>query len=362
MPRSHMPTMRTMLRRHLPGPMLRLVQRARARMRRAGASYVSRLEQEQRNFAACETVHDLPPIFHYWSNRYLRPMLERFGFDHPDAFFVRSLYAQQRVDGEGPRRFASLGSGNCDTEIRIAAALRERGCTAFVIDCIDVNTDMLDRGQRDAEAAGLSTHLVPVCADFNHWKPATRYDAVMANQSLHHVLELEHLFDTVRRTLDAGGCFVVSDMIGRNGHLRWPEARTIVERFWKELAPPYRYNHQLQRHEDSFLDWDCSVGGFEGIRAQDILPLLVERFTFDEFIGFGNVIDPFVDRSFGPNFDLARPDDLAFIDRVHAADEEALAGGVVKPTHMFAVMRAGGSAATRHLPGLSPTQSIRWPD
>ena len=49
------------------------------------------------------------------------------------------------------------------------------------------------------------------------------------------------------------------------------------------------------------------MGSFEGIRAQDILPLLVERFTFDEFIGFGNVIDPFVDRSFGPNFDIASP-------------------------------------------------------
>ena len=342
--------------------MLRLVQVARSRMRSSGAAYAARLTQEKRNFAACEAVHDLPPIFHYWSNRYLRPKIESFGFNHPDAFFVRSLSAQQRVDGEGPRRFASLGSGNCDTEIRIATALRAGGCDDFVIDCIDLNADMLARGRRDADAAGLSSHIGTMCVDFNHWQPAGRYDAVMANQSLHHVLELEHLFDKVRSVVEDGGCFVVNDIIGRNGHLRWPEAKAIVERFWQELPPPYRYNRQLGRQETSFLDWDCSVGGFEGIRAQDILPLLVERFTFDEFIGFGNVIDPFVDRSFGPNFDIAHPDDLAFVDRVHAADEQALAQGDVKPTHMFAVMRVAGRGPTRHLPGLSPERSIRWPD
>ena len=203
-------SMRTLLRRHLPGPMLRLAQLARSRIRRTGAAYASRLAEEKRNFAACEAVHDLPPIFHYWSNRYLRPKLASFGFDHPDAFFVRSLSAQQRVDGEGPRRFASLGSGNCDTEIRIASALHAGGCTDFVIDCIDLNGAMLARGRRDADAAGLSAHVRTVCVDFNHRKPTGRCDAVMANQSLHHVLERERLFDKVHATLEAGGCFVVT--------------------------------------------------------------------------------------------------------------------------------------------------------
>ena len=351
-----------LLRRHLPAPVLRLARIARTRVRSGGAAYSARVEKEKHNFAACETVHDLPPIFHYWSNRYLRPKLESFGFSHPDAFFVRSLAAQRRMDGSRERRFASLGSGNCDTEIRIATALRDIGCTDFVIDCIDLNDDMLARGRRDAAAAGLDSHIRTICVDFNRWRPGDRYDAIMANQSLHHVQSLERLFDQVHSAIHGGGCFVVSDMIGRNGHLRWPEARAIVERFWQELPADYRYNRQLQRQESAFVDWDCSIGSFEGIRAQDILPLLVERFAFEEFIAFGNVIDPFVDRSFGPNFDVARAEDLAFIDRVHAADEQALAQGIVKPTHMFAVMRAGGSAATRHLPGLSPTQSIRWPD
>ena len=117
---------------------------------------------------------------------------------------------------------------------------------------------------------------------------------------------------------------------------------------------------QLRRTEQRFLDWDCSTSGFEGVRAQDILPLCVERFGFDLFIGFANVIDPFIDRGFGPNFDADAPWDRAFIDRVHARDEAEIRAGRVKPTHMFAVMTRGPGAGVHH-DGLSPADAIRRP-
>ncbi len=34
----------------------------------------------------------LPRIFHYWSNKYLRPMLEEFGVSNPDQFFAKYLH------------------------------------------------------------------------------------------------------------------------------------------------------------------------------------------------------------------------------------------------------------------------------
>jgi hypothetical protein len=127
-------------------------------------------------------------------------------------------------------------------------------------------------------------------------------------------------------------------MIGRNGHQRWPEALTFVNRFWRELPRQYTYNHALKRFEKEYANFDCSVDSFEGIRAQDILPLLVQRFHFDLFIGFGNVVDVFVDRAFGPNFDPERQWDRDFIDRVHAVDVEQMEQGTLKPTHMYAAL------------------------
>ena len=81
-------------------------------------------------------------------------------------------------------------------------------------------------------------------------------------------------------------------MIGRNGHQLWPEALEIVHEFWRQLPERYRYNRALKRYEELYENWDCSLESFEGIRAQDILPLLLEYFHFQLFVGCGNVIDP----------------------------------------------------------------------
>ena len=82
--------------------------------------------------------------------------------------------------------------------------------------------------------------------------------------------------------------------------MRWPEALGIVEAISANAPDRYKYNHQLKRYEERLDNWDCSEEGFEGVRAQDILPLLVKRFAFRKFLAFGNLTDLFIDRSFGP--------------------------------------------------------------
>lgn len=326
-------------------------------------AYRERVQAERNTFSDQLEVHELPDIFHYWSNRYLRPMNEALGFSHPEHFFEVWLgKVIDGISGDRPARFVSLGSGNCDAEVRMAQALRASGYSRFIIECIDINPAMLQRGRELAEREGLSDCVKPTEGDFNHWRPRGRFDAVIANQALHHVLELEDLFAAIAKAIGKHGLFITSDMIGRNGHMRWPESRELVQAFWQELPDAYRYNQQLKRQEDEFMDWDCSGEGFEGIRAQDILPLLIERFGFRMFLAYANVIDPFVDRSFGHNFDAEGAWDRDFIDRVHACDEEAILAGRVKPTHMLAVLCNDRRAQPRIREHLTPAFCVRPPD
>ncbi|MFA5684173.1 MAG: class I SAM-dependent methyltransferase [Lysobacteraceae bacterium] len=338
-----------------------LAQRARrftARLLRG--SYGARLEQELAIFADQVDVNALPDIFHYWSNKYLRPMQEEYGYSNPDQFFAHYLGRAISADARPQRVIYSLGAGNCDTEVRVAKLLREAGHSRFRLICLDANPAMLERGRQLAAGEGLADCVIPTRADLNRWQPDTPATAVMANQSLHHFVELETIFDAVQRALPPGAPFVISDMIGRNGHQRWPEALVHVQRFWQELPAAYRYNLQLRRQENTFKDWDCSVAGFEGIRAQDILPLLRERFHFHTFIGFANLVDPFIDRSFGHHFDAQADWDRDFIDRVHALDESLLLAGEITPTHMMAVVAnqpcAGPPQFSR---GLDPARCVR---
>lgn len=300
--------------------------------------YEAKAKEELRTYGECEEVHSLPPIFHFWSNQYLRADLAPFGINGPDDLFAR--FAGQRVREIGARtaRLASIGAGNCELEAALAARLRGQGETLFEIDCIDLNPAMLARGRETAQGLGVVEHLNFVDADFNCWRPERTYDVILANQSLHHVVELERLFDGMESALAPDGKILVSDMVGRNGHRRWPVALEQIWELWGELPPSYRYNLRFGCYEALYVDRDYSQVGFEGIRAQDILPLLNERFDFELFFGFGNLIDPFVDRAFGPHFDPERAWDREFIGRVHERDRTGIQNGEFPPTHLLAVL------------------------
>jgi len=163
-------------------------------------------------------------------------------------------------------------------------------------------------------------------------------DGFIAHHSLHHIVELERLFDLIEQSISPDGHFISCDMIGRNGHMRWPETLRDVEAIWANLPDVKKYNWQHRQTHHQFLNWDCSNEGFEGIRAQDIMPLLVRRFSFDAFFACGGIIDPFVDRGYGPNFDVENVLDRDFIDLVARANDAMLGSGQIKPTIMFANM------------------------
>jgi SAM-dependent methyltransferase len=323
--------------------------------------YAARIASEKEIYRDCLDVHDLPAILHYWTNRHVRPKVEAFGFSTPDEMFRKYAGKQFHNGRSEPRRLASIGAGNCHLEVELASHLLGTGCDDFIIDCLELNPDMLERGRSAAASEGVAARMNFLAVDLNAWGAAHEYDMIIANQTLHHVLNLENLFAEIRRSLKPGGSFAVSDMIGRNGHQRWPEALALVTEFWRKLPPSYRFNQSLLRYEEIFEDWDCSGESFEGVRAQDILPLLIEHFHFELFIAFANIIDPFVDRAFGSNFDPAESWDRNFIDQVHECDEKEIASGRIKPTHILAVMGNDPGVPTLFRDSLSPEFCLRDP-
>jgi SAM-dependent methyltransferase len=321
--------------------------------------YAARLAAEDRLYRDDIDVHSLPEIFHYWSNRYIRPKLEAFGFSTPEGMFRKYLDEQFERDPSRPKRFVSFGSGNCNMEIQLAVDFRADGHSHFVIDCVDLNSTMLQRGRVSAAEREVTANLNFVQADFNQWAAEYEYDSVIANQALHHVLNLEGLLAQIKSCLRPHGTLILSELVGRNGHQRWPEALEIVHEFWRKLPPSYRFNRKLQRYEEMYLNYDCSFDGFEGIRSQDILPLLLENFHFNVFVAAANVIGPFVERTFGYNFDAQASWDRNFIDAVHQRDEQEFGSGRIKPTHIFAVLGTDPGVPTMFHPPLTPQFCVR---
>src|SRR5271169_1126802 len=108
-------------------------------------AYAQSLAAERRIYENCLDVHDLPPIFHYWSHRHLREKLLPLGFSSVTDVFKAFLERQCRREPNRPKRFVSLGSGNCDLELELARHLAEARCGEFVIECLELNPSMLER-------------------------------------------------------------------------------------------------------------------------------------------------------------------------------------------------------------------------
>ena len=252
----------------------------------------------------------------------------------------------------------SLGAGNGDTEIGIAVRLRQQGIENLELVLLELNPQMLDRAMSDARQHGIEDRVVVAQADLNEWRAEGTVDVYFANHSLHHIVALESVFAEVAASLDPEGVLLVNDMIGRNGHVRWPEAADLVHRVWNMTPERYRQNPFQQTPDVIYPDIDCSTSGFEGIRAEDILPLLLRQFHPDVYITFLNVADPFIDRVYGPNFDVNKPEDLAFIDALGRLDDAAMDLQLVTPTHLVASFRAR-AVPCRYPRERSPQRTLR---
>ncbi len=326
--------------------------------------YTARLREQVEQFRHVENVHDLPAIHHYWRDAHLKPLWRRlFGGEIITDFyvkFIRDAASETGALGRETVRVTSLGAGDCAMEVKTAQGLRAAGLDRVVIECVELADHAIERGRAAAAAAGVTDMLRFTQADVNRWRPEQTSHAVMAHHSLHHFVALEDIFHQVKAALTPGGLFITNDMIGRNGHMRWPEALLLIDCMWANLDDARKYDRQLQRFDAQYRNVDCSDEGFEGVRAQDILPCLLERLHMRVFAAYGGLVDPFIGRQFGHNFDPADPADTTFIDTVQRASDLLIDLGVLTPTGMYAVMSASPGQEVYYR--WRPERCIRDPD
>lgn len=332
-------------------------------MEPAELNYRRQVQSQIAQYAEVEEMHDLSSAADYLNNRYLRPRLQMvFGTGSVAEFYARNIAAA--VERTGCSVAVSLGAGYGSQEIEIVKWAQANGLPAFKIICLELSPILVDRIRKAASAEGLEDFILGKEADLN--QPLTvegPVAAVMAHHSLHHFVELERIFFEVDKLMHPEGSFLTMDMIGRNGHMRWPETLSVVRSIWQMLPDRLKWDHSFGRLDRWFENWDCSIEGFEGIRSQDILPELLARFRFEKFYANGGVADIFTDRRFGPNFAMDNSVDRAFLEAVQALEDKLISDGCITPVQIFAVMRSLRSTTCPSTPfcynGLMPDKALR---
>ncbi len=309
------------------------------------ADYKEKINEQLEQYASVELLHTLPAIRDYWFHKFVMPRVREVfyrGKRKQGNFYAHFFENILRTAPNGGACLLSLGTGDCKLEVGIVKELRERGLDQFQFECLELSESLLQMGRRMAENEDVSDLMVFSQTDMNEWTPRREYNGVIAHHALHHFVELEKIFSGVIQCLGDTGIFMTCDVIGRNGHLLWPEVLSIIESLWRSLPEEKTFNHQFKKKYKEFPNHDCSTAGFEGIRAQDILPLLVDNFCFEYFLGYGGLTDPFVGRGFGDNYTPSSSDDREFIGAIQLMNDTLCDVGYLKPTRLMAVLRPPG--------------------
>ncbi len=331
-------------------------------MTNSKTTYEQRLCSEIQSFKDVKNVHRLPPIQNYWARNYVRPKFLDFDINNIQDFFVTEITRTWLKSDQDSFTIIALGAGNCDSEIQLAHLLKNRGVKIKQFICVELNPSMIERGIFAASTAGLKELFIFKEADLNNWSCHYQSaDVIIAIQSLHHIVELERLFDQIALALRPLGIFIINETVGRNGHMRWPEALELIEGLWAGIPNKYKIDRRNGKIEETFQNIDFSRTSFEGIRSQDIMPLLLKHFHFDFFLGYSNIIQPFVGRRFGWNFNVDSETDRCLIDLIAKMDEHYIDIGKIKPTQITASLNCSHVDKTRYWRGRTPRHCLRIP-
>lgn len=302
-----------------------------------GDDYTRRATHEANFFRKQQAkFNQLPPMVNWLSERYMKPRVEAiFNTAGPIDFYAKPISQKAKVSDK-TIRVISIGSGDGEIEMKIGELLKSKGVTNFVIEGYELSKDLVEASNKLSCSKSLSDNIRFIRSDLNIEAVEPGVDFVIANQILHHILDLEILFQKVFDALTDDGIIMTRDMIGKNGHQAWPEAKTFIDAIWAQMPERYKFNHRKNEVFIDFPNSDFSTDSFEGIRAQDILQLMLKKFHFSHFYAFGGIVEKFINRGFGHNYSVDSEEDNRFASMLQEINDALLDGRFITPTQMMA--------------------------
>ena len=235
-----------------------------------------------------------------------------------------------------PIKALSLGCG-----FGIIERVLRRSDFCQIIHGVDVADNAVESARKTAQAEGLDglTYEVP---DLNTVQlPAETYDIVYAHAALHHIFQLEHVLDQIRKTLKPGGLLVAYEYIGPS-QMQFPRRDLeLADSFLKLIPERYR---KLQRRkgikENAFrfsLDAMNRSDPSEGIRASEIVPLIASRFEIKHFRYVGGTLLLLIFNEIASNFNEDDAEIMPLVEALITLDNFLIDNVVLPSYHVYMV-------------------------
>jgi SAM-dependent methyltransferase len=296
------------------------------------------VERRKKNeIAVFSNVYKMPMFAKQSMNAYTlaEPMVQNAVFDSPIQFGLRlhEMVRQRELS------ILSLCCGAARVECELLKGIQGK----VQLSLLDINQNLLDvasQNFRDFE----EVNTVSICADVNQVElPRKKYDVVMCISALHHIVELEHVLDTIADSLTEGGEFwSIAEYVGRNGARLWPESYRIADEIFTQLPEKYRVNHiqyGKPRVDEHLSNMDCSLDSFEGVRSEDIELVLSNRFSEFHVDRWSTIIWRVLAPAYVPNYDVDKPEDRKIVENIVRQDVELHKKGILRPVGMQGIFK-----------------------
>jgi SAM-dependent methyltransferase len=265
-------------------------------------------------------VHANSAWSYYWQR--VGDVIGKSGFSNLAEYLCKTF-----PDLDRPLEILSLASGYCGHEIDIARQMTR----PYKLTCTDLIEPIFERARAVAKTDNLAINFEAVDLNFITIEPQ-RYDLILANAAIHHVINLEHLFEQIKRGLSPMGILFLCEVVGKNRKLIWDENERYANALLDLIPERVTRGIRIAIPED--------LGGMEGIRQVDILPLLREHFSAVFEYRHGAFIRFICTHGeLGPVFDPQNSETRRYLDFLINSDNCCVRNGILRPLEIWGVYK-----------------------
>lgn len=214
------------------------------------------------------------------------------------------------------------------------------------VDAFDISSASLEDARRLAREEGLSGIRYELGSFDEPQLSGEAYDIAFFHASLHHVANLEGLFEALSRALKPGGAIYVDDYVGRSRH-EWRA---------RHLRPAQEFLNRVPREAKSLLLLDLPVARddpSEAARSGEVEGFLRRAFDLVEWKPYGGQIAawvlPWVDLDWAGS-----PEGRRLVAEMLAQEEDELARDPSSTDHVvgYGVLKPSARVASFRQPRL----------
>jgi glycosyltransferase involved in cell wall biosynthesis/SAM-dependent methyltransferase len=252
-------------------------------------------------------------------------------------------YVGKKYFSEPAGKALSLGCGGGALERH---ALSMGICSSF--DAYDISEGSVEAAREEARKAGFLDRINYAAADLNSITlEENSYDAVFASMAIHHLENLEGVYQELTEALKPGGLLVFNEFVGPS-QFQWTDAQLrLANELLGTIPERYRLTDQgtvLREIRRPTIEKMNETDPSESIRSAEIMPVTERFFEIVERRDYGGTLLHLVTAAgtIG-NYDPDNEEDVALLRRMIEFEKRHIAAGEIGSDFTLVVARNRGA-------------------